>query len=812
MSATNILGRYAERVIAYRWLVIAGTVLVSMLLVGRIAHLQIDMDPSIWSPANHPYTVATTAVEEVFGGRHITVVGVIPKQGTVYRPEMLEKVRRIQAGLERIPQVVRSNVISLTARKAKAIRGTDQGMEVRRMLQTMPRTAAEVERLKADIAANPLYIGSLVSSDGSAAAVLADFRINKADPRYLTLLNAIHAVIDPEKDATVDIRVGGLAIDLGWFEAHMMKMPLFFGIALLIIMLVQYWCFRSIQGMLLPIVTGLFSVIWALGIMGSVGIHMDGLNTTTPILIMAVAAGHAIQILKRYYEAYHRRFSPQLSRSELREANNAAIVESLQTVGPVTLTAGAIASLTFLSLYGADISVLQHFGVFAGSGILCALALEMTFVPALRSVLRPPGARQVNSANANSVIDGGLRFIATRIVGQHSPAVLVAALVVVVLAALGAARVTSDNSIKHYNAVTSEVRRDDLVLNQKFGGTSSMAFFIEGPREDAIKSPKTLSAMLRLEAFLNGQQGVGKTESIADLVARMNKAMHGDEATFDTIPETQDLVAQYLFLYSASGDPQDFDNLVDNDYRRAVIWVFLKDDSSIRAEELHEKAMTFIKREFPPDVRVSLGGGLPQVIAINQSLVHASLSGTLQMAVVALLLAAVAFRSLIGGLMVVAPLLLVVLVNYAVMGWSNSALDMATATAAVKAIGLGADFEVYLLFRFREEWLRSRSLTAATSVSMLTAGKAIVFVALSIIAGYSVLWLSDFGFYKRLASMVLCTMVVSALTALVLLRAMITYFKPNFIFRGAAGEMQAAGASLPVVAPAEAVSASVQER
>ncbi len=83
-----------------------------------------------------------------------------------------------------------------------------------------------------------------------------------------------------------------------------MKMPMFFGAALLIVMLVQYWSFRSFQGMLLPMLTGILSVIWSLGLMGLLGVHLDPLNTTTPILVLAVAAGHAIQILKRYYEEY----------------------------------------------------------------------------------------------------------------------------------------------------------------------------------------------------------------------------------------------------------------------------------------------------------------------------------------------------------------------------------------------------------------------------------------------------------------------------------------------------------------------------
>ena len=98
------------------------------------------------------------------------------------------------------------------------------------------------------------------------------------------------------------------------------------------------------------------------------------------------------------------------------------------------------------------------------------------------------------------------------------------------------------------------------------------------------------------------------------------------------------------------------------------------------------------------------------------------------------------------------------------------------------AIGIGADYEIYLLFRFREELARSGNVLTATQNSMLTSGKAILFVALSIISGYAVLQTSSFAFYNQLSNMVTATMAVSAFFALFFLRALMMIFKPRFIF------------------------------
>ena len=115
---------------------------------------------------------------------------------------------------------------------------------------------------------------------------------------------------------------------------------------------------------------------------------MDVFNASTPILILAVASGHAVQLLKRFYEEYYRLRKTTVLTAK--EANHQAVIDSLVHVGPVMITAGLIASLGFFSLIIFEISTVKTFGIFTGIGILSALILEMTFTPAVRSLLTPP--------------------------------------------------------------------------------------------------------------------------------------------------------------------------------------------------------------------------------------------------------------------------------------------------------------------------------------------------------------------------------------------------------------------------------------
>jgi predicted RND superfamily exporter protein len=235
-------------------------------------------------------------------------------------------------------------------------------------------------------------------------------------------------------------------------------------------------------------------------------------------------------------------------------------------------------------------------------------------------------------------------------------------------------------------------------------------------------------------------------------------------------------------LYSLSGDPADFDSFVDNDYQRAVVTAYLKTNSAAYAKEVYKNIQPVIANDFPPGTTVRLGGGLPQVLVLNDDVVKDKARNMVQMALVVFILASLALRSPVGGLFVLMPLVGVIAANFGVMGWLGIPIDISAVTTASMAIGIGADYEIYLLFRFREELRRSGNALTATRESLLTSGKAVIFVALSVIGGYSVLQISGFAFYQNLSTLVTTTMTISALFALFFLRALMMIFKPKFIF------------------------------
>ncbi|MBI4529196.1 MAG: outer membrane lipoprotein-sorting protein [Deltaproteobacteria bacterium] len=787
---------YVEWILRHRLLVVGLVGLVTVALALQISQLHVIIDPNTMLPQDHPFVVATNRVEKLFGSKYIVIIGVTPKQGDAFSAHVLRTVQRLTTAILEAPGIVKENVLSLSSRRAKNIVGMADGIDVRQLMEAVPATPAEAEVLRGAVRANPVYVGTLVSRDESTVAIIAEFREQAGG--FRAIVENLRPIVERERDGSVDISLGGLPVFLAEIEIYSQRIAFLFFIAVLIAGLIHYEAFRTVQGLILPLVTALLAVLWGLGIMRLAGIPMDVFNGTTPILILAIAAGHAVQILKRYYEEYHRlRQTTDLAPAE---ASRAAVVESVTRIGPVMLTAGSVAVLGFFSLAVFEITTIRTFGVFTGLGILSAVILEMTFIPALRSLLPAPGRRESHRERERCMWDRLTERIADWVIGPGRWRIYAGVALLVLFCGSGLSRLAMDNSVKSYFFDHLPFQRDDRALNERLAGTNTLYVLVEAQGEDAIKDPKLLRAMEATQRFLEQQPNVGKTLSLADFVKRMNRAMHGNDAAFNRIPESRELISQYLLLYSMSGEPGDFDTYVDYAYRSANIWVFLKSDSSAFVQGLIARLNDFTRAQFGDRVRISMGGSVAQTAALNEVMVRDKILNIIQIGGVVLLIASVVFRSLWAGLLVLVPLLLAVLANFGLMGWLGIRLNIGTSLISAMAVGIGADYAIYLIYRLREELGRSVDESVAFRAALTTAGKAILFVASAVAGGYGVL-LFSYGYYIHMwfAILIATAMLVSSLAALTILPCLILTLRPRFVF----------GAARPRRVPARGITAAL---
>lgn len=764
-----MLHSYVRYVVRHRVGVLAVVLLITAALGSQLAYLRLEINRRAQLPQGHPYVIIQNKITEIFGGEAIVVIGVVANQGTIFDANILGKVHRITEALRDSPGAIESSLFGLAAPHVKAVTATkDNGADVRPLMPEPPTSADEVRQIRELVNADPLFRGNLVSSDETATVIVAEFDDSLTDAQ---IGKNIAAIVDVERDASVHIALAGAPILRVALAEYTRMMSILFPLAVLVIGLVHYEAFRTLQAMVLPLVTALLSVVWALGILGLTRQPMDTWSAITPVVILVVAAGHAVQILKRYYEEF-----------AICGDNREAVVRSAVAVTPVMLTAGLIATAGFASLVTFDVASVRTFGLLLASGIFSALVIEMTFTPACRAILPPPTRIEVLRERDNGWLDRLLDRVADIVLNRPWRVLAVSAVLVSVIS-VGMVWLRVDNSFRLWFSPTTALRKDDALLNQKLAGVASLRVLVEARGDTQLTDPNVLRAVDELQHYMGEDPTVGGITSIVDHLKRVNKAMHDGDPAFYRIPDTQRQVDHYLFLYGMSSGPDGLSSLIDDDRHALVIRGLSKTDTSEFSRAYLDRLQAYCDKRFaglPVDVRIA-GGTLGVQTALNDVIVHEKITNMAQVSTIIFVLSAIVLHSLVGGLMVLGPLLLAAMVTLGLMGWTQTWLDMATAAFTAMGVSIGADFAIYLLFRVREEMSRVASLEEAVRQALQTSGKAIFFVSSAVGLGYLVLPFAGFSLWTRLGILTTTLIVASAAATLTVVPAVILTLRPRFL-------------------------------
>lgn len=757
-----VIERYARFVVARPWWVLALVLAITSVLGLGLRHVQVEVDPDKQLPQSHPYIQTLNETHRLFGDKNLVIIGLAPTNGDVFSPTFLNTLRRITDAIAALPGVNNQLTQGLASRNVKFLSraGTD-GFSVAPLMPTEPIETATALKTRDRALSDPSLSGTLVSADGSTTAIYATFELSNELPGYVNLHTAVRDTLERYHDGSFTYHLAGPVIVASELTKHASSASLFFVASLVVIGLIHFDAFRTLQSIILPLATGLLAVLWSLGLMGWARISIDPYNATTPVLILAVAAGHAVQILKRYYE-------------ELRSgsSNEAAIVSALVHVGPVMIAAGVIASCSFFSLATLGTDSMRTFGLFTGLGIVSALANELTTIPALRAILPRPSDRACERELATHPrIDSALGRLAVASANpRYARLTLIAYSAIAVGSAALAVNISIDTSFKKTFSSLDPIRLDDELLNSRLAGTNTLLLLVEGDHEGAIADPVALRGLDKLERRLEELPGVGRAISVVDTIKTMHAVLRPDDSV---LPDTQQLGLQYLFLYGLSGG----DNLgpqltVDN--RIAKVIVMTHEDSTRYGEDLIRDSYRIAAEELPPGYRVRAAGTLASNAALTERMVTGKMSSVAQIALITILVASLILRSILGGIIVAAPLVLAVLFNLGIMGALGVPMDVSTAVIIAMAVGIGADYAVYFVFRLREEYADDPNYSAALQRTMHSSGKAILYVSSAVGFGYAVLCFSGFRIFVQLGSMVGMAMVTSSAGTLSVVPAILT--------------------------------------
>jgi hypothetical protein len=142
----------------------------------------------------------------------------------------------------------------------------------------------------------------------------------------------------------------------------------------------------------------------------------------------------------------------------------------------------------------------------------------------------------------------------------------------------------------------------------------------------------------------------------------------------------------------------------------------------------------------------------------------------------------VIMRSATGGLYVICPIVITTVELFGLLGWAGIKFDMGSSSVISLATGIGADYAIYFLYRLREERRRLTSDTEAFRVALATSGRAVLFVAASISAGFAVLAYPPYLGMRLFGTLMPLSMMLSCLAALSIMPVLALRLRPKFIF------------------------------
>jgi len=738
----------------------------------RVESLLIDLFPE-----DHEFVETYKEYQDIFGGANLVILSLEVREGTIFNIPTLEKIRKITKELELLDGVNNYQVLSLAQRKVKLITVDPVAgfQAVPLMWPEVPKTDEEVAALEKLVHTTPRVHRYLVSKDDKAALIVAGFFEGQFDPRdtYRRLREIASSVEDPN---TV-VRMIGRPVLLGYVLEHYSQLGWLFAATVVSIVLLLVFYFRDLRGVVIPVVTAALSAVWGIGLLGLLDYNFDPLILVVPFIISARALSHSVQLIERYLEEYavakDRRVAAERTFSGLFEPGLVGIITDAVGVLVVWLT---------------PIPLMQKLAVMGSFWVLSIVFTDMVFNPVLLSWL--PAPRKGREVGQGAVARG-LQAVGRFCMGPHRFSV-VAATVLLLGVGYWFARDLVVGDIYPGTPMLwpdSEYNHDTEAIGEKFHNTEVLNVIVEGSEWNAIKDPDVLEKvfMLQREMATMGEV-VGATSSLVDLLPPIIRALHGGDPRWELIPTDARESGFFLEMIYSASEPGDLSRFVTPDSRHANISLYLADHKGTTLKNVVERLREYVRENPMQKARFRLAGGYGGLLAAVNEVVTGTQAMVTALAFLAVFLfCALAYRSLVAGVMFMIPLALSNYLTYALMGLRGIGLDVNALPVVSLGVGLGVDYGLYVVSRIKEEYSATADLARAIEAALGSAGRAVLLTAGTMVFGV-VFWTFSFlRFQADMGLLLVFWMCVSMVGGLVLLPTLIYLVRPRFVVGKSSG-------------------------
>ncbi len=760
-----------NKLLNFKWIIMIVILAISLLFIFEMKeNTRMETDLDEYMPENHPAFIYSDKAESWFNINDGIIIAIQNKKG-VFNTETLDTLKQLTKRFQKFEEINKDDVTSLYT--ADNIVGTEDGMDVKRFYKRVPKSKEKLENLRKNVKSNEMIYGRLISENEQVTVIIAEIG---DDVFTQDFYSRILKTAEASETDDIKIYVAGRPIVEGTMAllgpADMKKMV---PIVILVILVVLFITLRSFKGTLITLGVVFLSTIWAFGLMALVGIPIYAVSTMIPVMLIAIGVADGIHLYSHLQTFINH--NPKASK-------RIVVKDMLKHMWKPVVMTSVTTAVGFISLLTSEVYPVKYFGIFTAFGVMMAMVFSLVFLPAAIMIFGLPKAKIIDKEEdkeGHSHSKLANNFASLVIKNKYISIIGTAA--IVILSIIGMQEIWINSSFLDKFEDTSEIVLTDKFINENFGGTSSLNLILDADgKKDIFKDPEVLKLVNKMQKDVDEKlQVVGNTFSLTDYVNRMNKVMNADKEEFNTIPDSKNMIAQYLLLYEMSGDPENLNKVVDYDYEKLNVTFQLKKDDSNAINSALDILKTYEDDFKKHGITMNYAGSGYKGLVFTDLILEGQIKSLILSLLTIIVLISLMFKNIKIGLISSVPIIVTAAISFGIMGFLGIPLSTTTALLSSIAIGIGIDYAVHFLEQYRNNAANTDDKMHAAQKTMAHSGRAIIYNAIVVIAGFLVLMFSVFPPNRELGALVslnMFTSFVGTLTImLVLLYITNVYFK-----------------------------------
>lgn len=730
--------------------------LLTIFLGFQVPNTKFDYNFEDFFPSNDSETDFFFAHRALFESDNDFILIALENEGGVFDSTFLSEVKSFSKEIDSLELVQFTR--DITSAKEQFI--YSGGMTSSRPYLNLKNV--DFKRDSVNIFQNKELINTLINEKASAVSVFVrhDDYLNKKDSEKLVgQIESIAKTYGFDK-----VRISGRSVgQIFYINTMTSEMSVFVGMSMILVVLFLLIAFRSLWGLIVPLLVIVASMIWIIGFMSWIEVPINILLTILPSIMFVVAMSDVIHLVSKYFELI-REQKPKFE----------AIKTAFKEIGIATFLTSFTTSVGFFSLIFINVKPIQTFGIFVGIGVLLAFIITFSTLPFLFYYTKVPKVARNEDKNFWLPI---MRksFLFTIKNRKIIPWISVFVIGVFIY---GSTQIIANNYLMDDMDPDTSIKKDFDYIDDEFGGVRpfEMAITLKDTSR-SIWEPSILKEIEQVEKYLINHYEVDIKNSLAHSMSILNRASNaGDVESFE-VPTSKKKIKQFKRMLKISNRGKYLRSFLDSTEQITRISGSVPDWGNIKSSKKNDSLYAFIENKIDSDILDFQVTGSAHLLDKNMSYMSSSLVKGLAFAIlIVAIIMGLLYRSFRMIIISIIPNVIPLIFIGGIMGFFDINLKITTAIVFTIAFGIAVDDTIHFLSKFKLELNKGKSVIYALKRTYLSTGKAIVLTSLILISGFLLLLMSNFLGTFYLGLMICITLFVAILADFFVLPLLLIYF------------------------------------